>query len=1257
MQQQTFMGSSIAAYGVTLGLNEQNTQLTVNLVDDPVNGDLFTAPLIGSPVYFSHFDDSNTFTHGGILQHYVSSSSGDGYPVYTVDVLDPRIILDGVQIILSGYIGATEVVPNLINIFGYLESQGFGNTLVNDGGVPFVKIRQALGDMIGVAGILSSHDYGGPFINFRGHNYSLDISEIPVTSPYYRVPGNFISLLELISIVCQDHGHDFHCVLIQSAISNIIKIKTIDRRAQPQGNVLSSYISNVSNVISKEVGKELRTDPTSMFLVGGQVQSLFTTTQVYYDSNNNIVDIYGDGGVIIDDADPEHIYYTISASGTLTKTIVSAATNSTVTIGTFDSTGFLYDGNNHITYNLRDDGLLTSIADDGQSKIVGTLHLNSPNADRTKTHILPFWGIDANGNVIIANVADRFAEANFNIDSRNWNVLGVGDTYNITMAEIRASLISQDAWATMLEIMDPSKAQSLGISDRSFFDVNGAFLDNVLLGVGRNTITKLNANTRVLNANETEFGHQNDNIFRLYNYVKEFATEHYGRKFMVRIPDVLATRESETGILVFSLDIADGGFLEDGAEPLGLPNYYSDLFTDQDGKFQAFVRLDNIQNYDLSNMTPGTDYVVINKNYPGGISVPYYAFIKCNVELNMVFLDYYNLTGPRAVITLPSPILLDIEKQTRAINTGLRIMWLKHFMGFGLTRMQYENAFYINNNLSRPSHLQDGTLIQPEQDTNFTLDDRLPNLYQFSESLENYNIRLIANPTAIRFSNTLSERLQAAISNIANGIENVEAAPIFKQPDFVAIPLIDHTTTYGPWYINSAIGKVSFEQDESLVPWNYGGFTQMNLAAQAKLISGTAKSQVLEAGSIQVPGVPTISIGDILSVGLPNITNIQVSINEQGITTTYNMQTYTPKFGVFAQQNAARFTRLTKQSQNIKRRLNQVIRAPSREQLNRRGSARFIGLDGSRILTAKSPHPVVLARNDVDISGRVVGTSLSFLSMGEAIAGVDGNNSKNFQSTSLMTLDGIFRPFSTASGNDGSHRYMPHFEKPSSGATEPTVFNLNPFASGDIYNPNTQMNTDINYVLSGDEYDRQDQLYAPNAYPSSVRGIGLRAPLIMVGWGYDTNGKPVPNVNPQNPGPLFATGYRTDSRDWKAGPLDARWDNNRKVWVATGDTIDLYAVIMQSGGRTYGLSNRPLYVVRPISSITNPSTPANAQLIYDDPTTTPPLSGVNDKVVFNIQESWGDLHTLGLGTPVILYNKHGVEFIDQLPRTFAIRMI
>jgi len=62
---------------------------------------------------------------------------------------------------------------------------------------------------------------------------------------------------------------------------------------------------------------------------------------------------------------------------------------------------------------------------------------------------------------------------------------------------------------------------------------------------------------------------------------------------------------------------------------------------------------------------------------------------------------------------------------------------------------------------------------------------------------------------------------------------------------------------------------------------------------------------------------------------------------------------------------------------------------------------------------------------------------------------------------------------------------------------------------------------------------------------SGLRFIGIRAPIMIGGWGYDTEGDHVlgdtDTVIKRN---------KLNLNKWKYGPLDLRWDNDRLLWVA-----------------------------------------------------------------------------------------------------------
>jgi hypothetical protein len=144
--------------------------------------------------------------------------------------------------------------------------------------------------------------------------------------------------------------------------------------------------------------------------------------------------------------------------------------------------------------------------------------------------------------------------------------------------------------------------------------------------------------------------------------------------------------------------------------------------------------------------------------------------------------------------------------------------------------------------------------------------------------------------------------------------------------------------------------------------------------------------------------------------------------------------------------------------------------------------------------------------------------------------------SGNYPTKAFVSLDGLFRPFSTSVSVSG----IAHFETPTaSGSNSRNVSDLNPYQSG----------TDIFGFSRDTRLPTGDTEYLNEMSSDNVRAMALRGPLVLSGWGYDTNGKPVPNESGSNPTDNFLSGYLQNSDQWKTGPVDLRWDNRRKVWT------------------------------------------------------------------------------------------------------------
>jgi hypothetical protein len=203
-------------------------------------------------------------------------------------------------------------------------------------------------------------------------------------------------------------------------------------------------------------------------------------------------------------------------------------------------------------------------------------------------------------------------------------------------------------------------------------------------------------------------------------------------------------------------------------------------------------------------------------------------------------------------------------------------------------------------------------------------------------------------------------------------------------------------------------------------------------------------------------------------------------------------------------------------------------------------------------------------------SGNIEAIEIAAMSIPGAVAdlGTDAANK------ALAGFDTIFSPYTNASG----HAELPHFEIPTN-LTEPNSYTLDPFNPNNIFDTgnsqalnnaiyqssghniqiaNTWSNDDISGATSGDIFFAKD-LYNHGEFTfDGVKSLGLRSPMVLTGWGFDVDDNPVPADASDNT--AFASGAFRNPNIWKSGPLDVRWDDERKVWAAGAGATKIYLV-------------------------------------------------------------------------------------------------
>lgn len=185
----------------------------------------------------------------------------------------------------------------------------------------------------------------------------------------------------------------------------------------------------------------------------------------------------------------------------------------------------------------------------------------------------------------------------------------------------------------------------------------------------------------------------------------------------------------------------------------------------------------------------------------------------------------------------------------------------------------------------------------------------------------------------------------------------------------------------------------------------------------------------------------------------------------------------------------------------------------------------------------------------LDVSG-----SLGTLSDGAAACGWNPNN------TAINSSEQLFSPIVIRKDANVSGELVSGFQKAigdgkssgqfAAGHIGPTRDELDPYFSNALGSPSNWMNgCDFQIALNNGP--------GPNGPDANIRKVNRqlisevrvnhhRGPLIVSGWGFGVDDRPVPSA----PGDPFSFHQETlNNRGmWKAGPVDLKWDEVRKVW-------------------------------------------------------------------------------------------------------------
>lgn len=1103
-----FLNSSISSFTTRMGWGNSESSLDVELVDCVLDGDSFDPPTIGSPVNFEY----DSFSFYGITDTYRRDHSTSGFPKYSVQLNNGLHIFGGVELILNDYYGSVNSVPNLLNVFGHLEQTiGFGSSGVNSAGMSWSLIASTVATLVNN---ISGSTYGGP-IKYKGFKFKVDLSNLPSIPSYYRINSDNISLIDFVSDVCEAGGHDFFIRINKPTVgeeaagwAGTFEVVTVSRISEPTPGKVEEFIESAQCVLSKNYGQEVRKDAHSKFVVGANLERIYfnypqtggnnlfsgdgeVTASEY--GNDTILPYFGedvDGNVIIGwtpEDQPTEYYFDIDISDIDTPLDTESYTCSLSELraakkGRSSWERFLAERNcNEFLINPTGDYTGYFLLDYGAP---GRFYDNiEPYGD---LYYIPKYGY----MYLVSKVGD-YATTVYTTPTSS--ILSYPHNSGENPYFQRASMLRiNTGWEIPFTRMFESDLYTKSLSVPLLATAYREFKDNLggdFFSDGYLTKRQLQYASRYEDIDLGQFTDSTGN--QLFKKIKDLADNYYGKRFMVSIPFTLAAYEPESYNIRMSQEAINEGYLD---ESVWATAYSAGLIPDISGintlltpdyKFYSFVKYEDCVILDSGGSIYSMDYdfsevsnadKIFGTPHSSGSYSIYDCWVKCNVMDKIVFQDNTTLYGPRAIIETPGAV----KNNNRDYPSYAKAL-LAAYNTYG---KQQGGVFYADTGI-------DNDFIKRQLDK-------------------------VGGDDAIYHDD-----------------DDIVYA------DLYAVPLRSRLLSYGPWYAVGASGKVVYERNLELNPWNYGGFTAMNNAGYARVTDGITNQTFGENGSVTVPGSPTIMIGEELISGGPYVTDISCNFDSNGTTTTYNFQTWTThrSLSKLNSYNTDRIQRLSKVSREIRSNFREGLRSG-----RYKGVGDFYNKLSGRIIDLNE----YSRRDRSTTSHRMLSAEVSAASCTVVIQPTYNAGAQIYtdnDSVASMSIDGMFRPFSTSSSI-----YMPSFTIPVETGLPGTSIDLNPF----------HRDMDIKYITQGTgipdwglntiQPDNSGEI-SFSEFPD-YRGIGLRLPAIGVGWGYDVDGLPVP-ADPDNPDE-FMDGHRYKMSEWKAGPIDLRWDESRGVWTATG---------------------------------------------------------------------------------------------------------
>lgn len=1311
----TFLNCDVKGLTLKLGYGKAETDLQLELVEslapyepDPLNQNV-TCDVSGYSGELGHiytFALGNAFQfHGVLLDHKIQFGS-EGRTV-SAHLSDGRQYLNNFILIIGKYYGRNVVYSdanntlsctsgiNIVNALHYLEPGVFSQFVPEVNSCPDSNIDKCASFM------LSGADKDGmPALRalYALHNQYLTL---PLTSQkllmnfsglistanekglYLRLSGNSITALDLIETVCNELGCEFYVYIDTYVGGYSMNIKIIDKSSAISNQyTLRDHLKNnyvtPNNYTSLEYGQEASYEKTRQIVMGAPYRYF---VEIQHALQYPIFNSYWNEGFVHQFASAE----TITVPNI---TGIVSDSNSPIKIQNFSiQSGSLVENNSGLQpENVKEcfgsgvfgTGIQCNHFGGGRIAMVlgEKFNIDQPNAPGSSgsipgTYKVMFSNLCQDKIDIKYDITDllRTIELDPNITAKlTQDELLFSDSYDCYFNwclhhsgsigyEVGKALYGEEYWTDLTE-------NSLKLLADIF---NFQNFDNL-----KNPTVDL-PDLRVLNK-KFEFVHK---------FVRNIYENYYGKEYIVLLDKNITnlnklnrheiclkqsynTSSTTPNVYLYDNYNVESGILDAALKTSGKTGPF--VTSDSIAAGAWFVGKNDNTILDL-NISELSQYINDDNTISGFVKIGPYRNI-CKIIGGKTYRFRIDLSG------------LDINDIfIKGENLYVRASF-RDEMYFA----KWASSIYIDDNTWVRFSIPKLRLVpETEDDIDIARAQTLIGLVALSHMFNSGAIDTITSGESDKFINQLYDA--CAGGGIASGtvdgvISNMSVINLAKMsvpgivPLAVAVPFESNTMIYGPWgYTSNPSGGMDII-DTDLSPWQFNvnpatdfaiSWDRMNNAGLSLARYATKGRIYQEKGSVTFPGIPNINIGATLGDG-DNVvlTDITISYNSNGATTSLNFETYSPKFGSDPKYivdttkdliaDRAAFNQSVRQ-ESIRRKADSIQLKESLISIGGGARGQHIGNNSDSIsseynntLNKASPNKILMAgyynlpekvSNNIGGADNVASQVITHNYTGSCEdidnnpflptagpADYDGNSLRRFafaethptynfdfaqkayyKNVSIMSLDGIFLPVSINGGPEnnlvkycvyGSGTGLLPQDRPIHSMppikymglddemedAESTTFDipinqryLNPIVSratletwGSVKNQSDQGFVIVNIAhgsepssgnFTFDTTPNKDGEIAQDKQDSTdFRFSALRGPLVLQSWGYDINGKPIPNANDSallaESGIFRKTGLKDkflknwlgNPKTWPVAPVDLRFDRHRGVWVA-----------------------------------------------------------------------------------------------------------